>query len=61
MFRKQFAAGVPTRAAQVMATGQRPITLAALQEPVILPLSPFGSRPVTVSAEGGAGARQLLA
>ncbi|MFD4538814.1 alpha/beta fold hydrolase [Streptomyces bauhiniae] len=33
LFRKQFAAGVPTRTAQVMAAGQRPITLAALQEP----------------------------
>lgn len=33
LFRKQFAAGVPTRTAQVMAAGQRPITLAALREP----------------------------
>ncbi|GJF26346.1 MULTISPECIES: alpha/beta hydrolase [Streptomyces] len=33
LFRKQFAAGVPVRTAQVMAAGQRPITLAALQEP----------------------------
>ncbi|MFF8653007.1 alpha/beta hydrolase [Streptomyces huasconensis] len=33
LFREQFAAGVPTRTAQVMAAGQRPITLAALQEP----------------------------
>ncbi|QDN94441.1 alpha/beta hydrolase [Streptomyces sp. S1D4-23] len=33
LFRKQFAAGVPTKTAQVMAAGQRPITLAALQEP----------------------------
>ncbi|MEW1777195.1 alpha/beta hydrolase [Streptomyces sp. NPDC086777] len=33
LFRKQFAAGVPTQTAQVMAAGQRPITLAALQEP----------------------------
>ncbi|MFD5266258.1 alpha/beta fold hydrolase [Streptomyces sp. NPDC058335] len=32
LFRKQFAAGVPVRTAQVMAAGQRPITLAALQE-----------------------------
>ncbi|WP_405752668.1 alpha/beta hydrolase [Streptomyces sp. NBC_00012] len=33
LFRKQFAAGVPRATAQVMAAGQRPITLAALQEP----------------------------
>ncbi|MCC8450346.1 alpha/beta fold hydrolase [Streptomyces rochei] len=33
LFRQQFAAGVPVRTAQVMAAGQRPITLAALQEP----------------------------
>jgi pimeloyl-ACP methyl ester carboxylesterase len=33
LFRRQFAAGVPVRTAQVMAVGQRPITLAALQEP----------------------------
>ncbi|MGW7793024.1 alpha/beta fold hydrolase [Streptomyces sp. P10-4] len=33
LFRRQFAAGVPVRTAQVMAAGQRPITLAALQEP----------------------------
>ncbi|AYN44047.1 alpha/beta hydrolase [Streptomyces dangxiongensis] len=33
LFRKQFAAGVPVRTAQVMAAGQRPITLAALKEP----------------------------
>ncbi|WP_372349491.1 alpha/beta fold hydrolase [Streptomyces sp. KL116D] len=33
LFRKQFADGVPVRTAQVMAAGQRPITLAALQEP----------------------------
>jgi pimeloyl-ACP methyl ester carboxylesterase len=33
LFREQFAAGVPVRTAQVMAAGQRPITLAALQEP----------------------------
>ncbi|MFH8610069.1 alpha/beta fold hydrolase [Streptomyces sp. NPDC018029] len=33
LFRKQFAAGVPRQTAQVMAAGQRPITLAALQEP----------------------------
>ncbi|MET9658699.1 alpha/beta hydrolase [Streptomyces sp. NPDC006510] len=33
LFRKQFAAGVPRPTAQVMAAGQRPITLAALQEP----------------------------
>ncbi|MFG3102496.1 alpha/beta fold hydrolase [Streptomyces sp. NPDC048182] len=33
LFRKQFAAGVPARTAQVMAAGQRPIALAALQEP----------------------------
>jgi pimeloyl-ACP methyl ester carboxylesterase len=33
LFRRQFAAGVPLRTAQVMAAGQRPITLAALQEP----------------------------
>ncbi|SCF84882.1 alpha/beta fold hydrolase [Streptomyces sp. Ncost-T10-10d] len=33
LFRKQFAAGVPRTTAQVMAAGQRPITLAALQEP----------------------------
>ncbi|GGZ03322.1 alpha/beta fold hydrolase [Streptomyces poonensis] len=32
LFRKQFAAGVPVRTAQVMAAGQRPITLAALRE-----------------------------
>lgn len=32
-FHLQFAAGVPVRTAQVMAAGQRPITLAALQEP----------------------------
>ncbi|MBO1331820.1 alpha/beta fold hydrolase [Streptomyces sp. VRA16 Mangrove soil] len=32
LFRDQFAAGVPIRTAQVMAAGQRPITLAALQE-----------------------------
>ncbi|SHH78453.1 alpha/beta fold hydrolase [Streptomyces sp. 3214.6] len=32
LFRKQFAAGVSTTTAQVMAVGQRPITLAALQE-----------------------------
>ncbi len=31
LFRRQFAAGVPVRTAQVMAAGQRPITLAALQ------------------------------
>ncbi|WDM15526.1 alpha/beta hydrolase [Streptomyces lavenduligriseus] len=33
LFRRQFAAGVPLRTAQVMAAGQRPVTLAALQEP----------------------------
>ncbi|UFR06278.1 alpha/beta hydrolase [Streptomyces sp. Go40/10] len=33
LFRNQFAAGVPVPTAQVMAAGQRPITLAALQEP----------------------------
>ncbi|MEV4429437.1 alpha/beta fold hydrolase [Streptomyces sp. R-07] len=33
LFREQFAAGVPVRTAQVMAAGQRPITVAALQEP----------------------------
>ncbi|MFH8291945.1 alpha/beta fold hydrolase [Streptomyces sp. NPDC018059] len=33
LFREQFAAGVPTKTAQVMAAGQRPIALAALQEP----------------------------
>ncbi|MFI0232440.1 alpha/beta fold hydrolase [Streptomyces sp. NPDC017086] len=33
LFREQFAAGVPVRTVQVMAAGQRPITLAALQEP----------------------------
>ncbi|MBQ1116001.1 alpha/beta fold hydrolase [Streptomyces sp. C3-3] len=33
LFHKQFAAGVPRQTAQVMAAGQRPITLAALQEP----------------------------
>jgi pimeloyl-ACP methyl ester carboxylesterase len=33
LFRRQFAAGVPVRTAQVMAAGQRPIALAALQEP----------------------------
>ncbi|MGW3739950.1 alpha/beta fold hydrolase [Streptomyces sp. NPDC005146] len=33
LFRKQFAAGVPRATAEVMAAGQRPITLAALQEP----------------------------
>ncbi|MHC5259099.1 alpha/beta fold hydrolase [Streptomyces sp. UC4497] len=33
LFRGQFAAGVPVRTAQVMAAGQRPIALAALQEP----------------------------
>lgn len=33
LFREQFAAGVPTKTAQVMAVGQRPIALAALQEP----------------------------
>lgn len=33
LFRQQFAAGVPRQTAQVMAAGQRPITLAALQEP----------------------------
>ncbi|WP_327276425.1 alpha/beta hydrolase [Streptomyces sp. NBC_01224] len=33
LFRKQFAAGVTRATAQVMAAGQRPITLAALQEP----------------------------
>ncbi|MER5362858.1 alpha/beta hydrolase [Streptomyces sp. NPDC002785] len=33
LFHKQFAAGVPRTTAQVMAAGQRPITLAALQEP----------------------------
>lgn len=32
LFRKQFAAGVPRPTAQVMAAGQRPITLAALRE-----------------------------
>ncbi|WP_225824097.1 alpha/beta fold hydrolase [Streptomyces naphthomycinicus] len=32
LFRKQFAAGVPVTTAQVMAVGQRPIALAALQE-----------------------------
>jgi pimeloyl-ACP methyl ester carboxylesterase len=32
LFRKQFAAGVPVGTAQVMAAGQRPIALAALQE-----------------------------
>ncbi|MFF4838326.1 alpha/beta fold hydrolase [Streptomyces sp. NPDC001315] len=32
LFRDQFAAGVPVATAQVMAAGQRPITLAALQE-----------------------------
>ncbi|MDX2681427.1 alpha/beta fold hydrolase [Streptomyces sp. NY05-11A] len=32
LFREQFAAGVPATTAQVMAVGQRPITLAALQE-----------------------------
>lgn len=31
-FREQFAAGVPATTAQVMAVGQRPIALAALQE-----------------------------
>jgi pimeloyl-ACP methyl ester carboxylesterase len=33
LFRQQFAAGVPVTTAQVMAAGQRPITLAALREP----------------------------
>ncbi|MDQ0796509.1 alpha/beta fold hydrolase [Streptomyces sp. B1I3] len=33
LFHKQFAAGVPRPTAQVMAAGQRPITLAALLEP----------------------------
>ncbi|WP_228922770.1 alpha/beta fold hydrolase [Streptomyces sp. DH7] len=33
LFRKQFAAGVSRQTAQVMAAGQRPIALAALQEP----------------------------
>ncbi|MEV7075752.1 alpha/beta hydrolase [Streptomyces sp. NPDC093990] len=33
LFRKQFAAGVPVRTAQVMAAGQRPISVAALREP----------------------------
>ncbi|MFD8387285.1 alpha/beta fold hydrolase [Streptomyces sp. NPDC059679] len=33
LFRKQFADGVPVHTTQVMAAGQRPITLAALQEP----------------------------
>ncbi|WP_381568773.1 alpha/beta fold hydrolase [Streptomyces eurythermus] len=33
LFHGQFAAGVPLSTAQVMAAGQRPITLAALQEP----------------------------
>jgi pimeloyl-ACP methyl ester carboxylesterase len=33
LFREQLAAGVPRTTAQVMATGQRPITLAALREP----------------------------
>ncbi|MFE2385573.1 alpha/beta fold hydrolase [Streptomyces misionensis] len=33
LFREQFAAGVPVETAHVMAAGQRPITLAALQEP----------------------------
>ncbi|MFH9403951.1 alpha/beta fold hydrolase [Streptomyces sp. NPDC017638] len=33
LFRRQFAAGVPVRTAQVMAAGQRPIALAALREP----------------------------
>ncbi|GHF37160.1 hypothetical protein GCM10018783_01880 [Streptomyces griseosporeus] len=33
LFRRQFAAGVPVRTTQVMAAGQRPITLAALREP----------------------------
>ncbi|MFC3572357.1 alpha/beta fold hydrolase [Streptomyces yaanensis] len=32
LFREQFAAGVPATTAQVMAVGQRPIALAALQE-----------------------------
>lgn len=32
LFRNQFAAGVPVTTAQVMAVGQRPIALAALQE-----------------------------
>jgi pimeloyl-ACP methyl ester carboxylesterase len=32
LFREQFAAGVPVPTAQVMAAGQRPITVAALQE-----------------------------
>lgn len=32
VFREQFAAGVPVTTAQVMAVGQRPIALAALQE-----------------------------
>ncbi|WP_338702553.1 alpha/beta hydrolase [Streptomyces sp. Q6] len=32
LFREQFAAGVPVTTAQVMAAGQRPIALAALQE-----------------------------
>jgi pimeloyl-ACP methyl ester carboxylesterase len=32
LFREQFSAGVPVPTAQVMAAGQRPITLAALQE-----------------------------
>ncbi|SFF31242.1 alpha/beta fold hydrolase [Streptomyces mirabilis] len=32
LFREQFAAGVPIPTAQVMAAGQRPITVAALQE-----------------------------
>ncbi|MCS0600038.1 alpha/beta hydrolase [Streptomyces sp. LP11] len=32
LFRQQFAAGVPVTTAQVMAAGQRPIALAALQE-----------------------------
>ncbi|GHB47045.1 alpha/beta hydrolase [Streptomyces viridiviolaceus] len=33
LFRRQFADGVPVSTAQVMAAGQRPITVAALQEP----------------------------
>ncbi|QMU78356.1 alpha/beta hydrolase [Streptacidiphilus sp. PB12-B1b] len=33
LFHQQFAAGVPTETARVMAIGQRPITLSALQEP----------------------------
>ncbi|WP_260462222.1 hypothetical protein [Streptomyces sp. TRM72054] len=32
LFREQFAAGVPATTAQVMAVGQGPIALAALQE-----------------------------